>query len=90
MAILENSQRETSLPFDRGFPQLLWKSLSGLLLAVLSFSAVALYDRIACAEQDIVQLRIVDAARSEQIVAMNKKLDRIETKLDRIIDGKAP
>ena len=63
------------------------KIVFGLLLSVLSFSAVKLMDRMECAERSIVQLQITDAARSEKLNAIDSKLSSIEHKLDKIVDG---
>ena len=64
------------------------KIVFGLLLSVLSFSAVKLMDRMDCAERSIVQLQITDAARSEKLNAIDSKLSSIEHKLDKLVEAR--
>lgn len=61
----------------------------GLLLSVLSFSAFKLYDRMECAEKNIVQLQITDAGRGEKLIAINDKLASIERKIDTLVEERA-
>lgn len=64
------------------------KIVFGLLLSVLSFSAMKLMDRMDCAERSIVELQITDAARSEKLNAIDSKLSSIEQKVDKLIEAR--
>lgn len=78
--------RET---FEGNMFSALVRVLFGLFLSLLSFSAYQLYDRMDCAEKNIVALQITDAARSEKLIAIDAKLESIERKLD-VLVGIAP
>ena len=63
------------------------KIVFGILLSVLSFSALKLYERMDAAERSIVALQITDAGRGEKLAAIDAKLCSIERKLDKIMEG---
>ena len=63
------------------------KIVFGILLSVLSFSALKLYERMDNAERAIVALQITDAGRGEKLAAIDAKLCSIERKLDKIMEG---
>lgn len=63
------------------------KIVFGILLSVLSFSALKLYERMDAAERSIVALQITDAGRGERLSAIDAKLCSIERKLDKIMEG---
>ena len=64
------------------------KIVFGLLLSVLSFSAMKLMDRMECAERSIVELQITGAARTERVNAIEVTLTRIEQKVDKLIEAR--
>ena len=74
--------------FDGGMLGAVVKIVFGLLLSVLSFSAMKLMDRMECAERSIVELQIMGAARTERVNAIEVTLTRIEQKVDKLIDAR--
>ena len=73
---------------DGGMLGAVVKIVFGLLLSVLSFSAVKLMDRMDCAERSIVELQITGAARTERVNAIEVTLTRIEQKVDKLIEAR--
>lgn len=77
----------TAVEVSGGLVGAVVKIIFMVLLSILSFSALKLYERMECAERNIVNLQITDAARSEKLTGIDSKLSSIERKLDKIVDG---